>query len=36
MFGQGEGGRGTDFPEFDDDWKVVRVEVLRHGSSWQY
>jgi hypothetical protein len=34
---EGKEGLGTDIPKFDGDWKVIRVEALRHGVpfSWK-
>lgn len=34
---EGKEGLGTDIPKFDQDWKVIRVEALRHGVpfSWK-
>lgn len=32
---RGNEGRGTDIPKFDEDWKLIRVEALRHGLPLQ-
>ncbi|CAJ1964253.1 unnamed protein product [Cylindrotheca closterium] len=33
----GKEGFGTDVPKFDENWKVIKVEAIRHGIpfSWQ-
>ncbi|KAL3935061.1 MAG: hypothetical protein SGBAC_009350 [Bacillariaceae sp.] len=33
----GKEGYGTDVPKFDENWKVIKVEAIRHGTpfSWQ-
>eukprot|EP00980_Cylindrotheca_fusiformis_P014159 scaffold3719_cov104-Cylindrotheca_fusiformis.AAC.3 len=32
---EGKEGLGTDIPKFDEDWKVIRVEALRHGPAFK-
>eukprot|EP00804_Cyclotella_cryptica_P021001 CCRYP_009314-RA/>CCRYP_009314-RA protein AED:0.04 eAED:0.04 QI:273/1/1/1/0/0/2/150/171 len=32
----GKEGRGTDFPKFDQNWKLICVEAVRHGLPLQF